>query len=293
MFYRLRGSTGGPDLVVKVVPGWDTGAPHDAFDAMVDLADVIATAGIEGAHGIRPLAWADDPPLLVMPYVESLDVVSILRQPDHEAWMSGDLIRWMERAGAMLAAYHQTPAAGSLDDIQEAESEVRQLARKLRVKQHLVDEMVTLANWRARSRRRYGDFGPGNLQGAHDGTLYLLDPPEQSHISVIHRDIANFLFEMRRQLAGRGFTPSAPVRGWYPDFRDRFLHGYVKASPGLAFGPSDEALFALFEVKRAAALAGKRFPKRAGDSAWFARLAIRRRLDLRRAARAERPLSNR
>jgi hypothetical protein len=289
----LHGSSAGSDLVVKVVPEWATGTPQGLFRAMVDLADLIATAQIEGGRGIRPLAWADDPPLLVMPYVESLDVVSILRQPEHEAWKSGDLIRWMERAGAMLAAYHQMPAGGSLGDIQEAELEVRQLARKLRVKARVVDEMLTLANWRSRSRRRYGDFGPGNLQGAPDGTLYLLDPPEQSHVSVIHRDIANFLFEMRRQLAGRGFTPSAPVRGWFPDLRDRFLHGYVKASPGLSFGPSDEALFALFEVKRAAALAGKRFPKRAGDSAWFARLALRRRLDLRRAARAERPLTSR
>lgn len=283
-FYRMAGSDG-PDLVAKSVAEWAPGAAQSVFDAMVELDDMIASAGIDGAHGIRPLAWSDDPPLLVMPYVESLDVVSILRQPEHQAWQSGDLERWIEQAGAVLAVYHQSPPPGWQPDIGQAEVEVRELAGKLRVDTTTIDRVLSRADWRIRSRRRYGDYGPGNLQGATDGSLYLLDPPEESHTSVIHRDISNFLFEMRRQLAGRGFTPSPPVRGWFPDYRERFLFGYLRRWPELSFGSADDALIALFEVKRAAAMSRKRLPTRLGDALWFARLASRRRFDLRQATK--------
>jgi len=292
-FYRMKGSPAGPDLVVKIVPSWRPGIPELAFRAMIELDDLITSKGIQGTHGIRPLAWSDHPPVLVMPYVESLDVVSILRNPDHQAWKSGDLERWMTHAGSVLAAYHQTTPPGWQPDLEEAETEVRRLARKLGVDSLTTDQVLAMADWRGRARRRYGDFGPGNFQGAPDGALYLLDPPIEHHTSVIHRDISNFLFEMRRQLAGRGFTPSKPVRGWFPDLRDRFLHGYVTANDGPVFGSADEALIALFEVKRAGALARKRLPRRAGDAAWFARLAVRRRRDLARAARHQGRLSSR
>jgi hypothetical protein len=279
----MHGSPSGGELVVKIVPGWDPGTAEQVFHAMIELDDLIMSAGIDGAHGVRPLAWSEEPPALVMPYVESLDVVSVLRHPDHEAWTNGNLVRWTEMAGAILAAYHQSQTPGWEGDPEKAGAEVRDLASKVKVKPEAIEEILTLAGWRSRSRRRFGDYGPGNLQGAPDGSLYLLDPPAASQTSVIHRDISNFLFETRRQLAGRGFTRSAPVHGWFPDLRDRFLHGYAKASPGLVFGPADEALFALFEVKRAAAMAMKRFPGRPGDSVWFARLAMRRRRDLFRA----------
>ena len=288
LFYRLVGTPVGPEVIVKIVGGWKPGTPERMFRAMIELDDLITSAVIDGAHGVRPLAWSDDPPLVVMPYVDGSDLVSIIRQPDDEAWRSGNLKRWMEKAGAILAAYHQIPAPGWQGDIEAAGTEVRDLASKLRVKPKVVEEILTLADWRTRSKRRYGDYGPGNLQGAPDGTVFLLDPPEESQTSIIHRDISNFLFETRRQLAGRGFTPSAAVKGRFLEFRERFLGGYAQASPGLVFGPPDDALLALFEVKRAAAMALKRFPRRPGDSVWFARLAMRRRRDLSRAVTAAR-----
>jgi hypothetical protein len=170
--------------------------------------------------------------------------------------------------------------------VAQAEEETRRVARRLLTSETDVDRLLAEVRHRGRAGRRYGDYGPGNFQGAEDGSLYLLDPPFDDPTSLIHRDISNFLFETRRQLAGRGFTPSSPVRGWFPDFRERFLYGYTQAASGFDLGPADEALLAIFEMKRAVAMSRKRFPRRATDAAWFARLALRRRRDLRRALRA-------
>jgi hypothetical protein len=286
LFYRMKGATEGHDLVVKLVPGWSHGNARRAYRAMADLDEVIASARLENARGVRPLAWHDDPPLVVMPYVESLDLVSIIRRPAHPAWESGDLERWMIEAGTILATFHHTPPAGWRPNLAEADEEARRVARRLWVSETEVDRLLAEVRHDGRAKRRYGDYGPGNFQGAEDGSLYLLDPPFDDPTSLIHRDISNFLFETRRQLAGRGFTPSPPVRGWFHDFRERLLHGYARAAPGFELGPADEALLALFDMKRAVAMSRKRFPRRAMDAAWFARLALRRRRDLRRALRA-------
>ncbi len=281
IFHHVVGRPSGIDVVAKVVPRWEPGEAERVFHSMIELDDLIAGAGIENAHGIRPLASSDHPPIVVMPYIASTDLVSILRSPEHGAWSGGDLDAWMERAGAMLAAYHRQPVG----DIDPAAEEVRHVASRMKLRADDVERLLTAADWRTKSRRRYGDFGPGNFQGAEDGRLYLLDPPEEADISVIHRDLSNFLFETRRQLAGRGFTRSRPVKGEYPALRDRFLEGYRAFSPGMVWGPADEALVALFEVKRAMAMARKRFPGRLGDSLWFGKLANGRRLDLRRRIR--------
>jgi hypothetical protein len=258
--------------VVKVVPDMAPGSAERQFQAGVDLDDILIA--VPRVRAIRPLAWSDDPPSLVTAYVESDDLVSLLREPEHDAWKSGNLATWVEAAGSALAAYHAQPVG----DIEPAAEEVRRVGARTRVDADEIERVLTAADWRARARRRYGDFGPGNFQGAPDGTLYLLDPPDQVEISVAHRDIANFLFETRRQLAGRGYTRSAPVKGRFPGLRDRFLAGY-----GMEPTPGDAALIALFEVRRASAMARKRFPKRSGDAAWFARLALARSRDLKRA----------
>ncbi len=281
IFHRAVASPSGIDVVAKHVPSWAPGQAEWVSHSMIELDDLILGAGIEDAHGIRPLAHTDRPPMVVMPFIASTDLVSILRSPENEAWRSGHLKAWMERAGAILAAYHGQPVA----DIDPAAEEVRQVASRLRLGSTDVERLLTTADWRTKSRMRYGDFGPGNFQGADDGRLYLLDPPEEANVSVIHRDISNFLFETRRQLAGRGFTRSRPVNGEYPTLRASFLGGYRDLSSDLVWGPVDEALVAMFDVKRALAMARKRFPGRLGDSLWFGRLANGRRLDLKRGIR--------
>jgi hypothetical protein len=276
-FYRLVDEPDGREWVVKVVPTWGPGVAETMFHAMVELDDVITAADIDGIRGVRPVAWSDSPPAVVMPYVGGVDMVSVLRQPDHESWSNEMLAGWVERAGAALATYHRRFASASPGDAEPAIEEVRRVAGRVGLPKSGAARLPEGLDWQTSTARRFGDYGPGNLQITADGALYLLDPPIESPTSVVHRDISNFLFEMRRQLAGHGYTRTRPVRGRYSDLEQRFLSGY-----GLVPDPVDLALIALFEVKRSLAMARKRVPGRPNDAWWFARLALRRRREMSR-----------
>ncbi|HEY6629148.1 MAG TPA: hypothetical protein VI193_09225 [Acidimicrobiia bacterium] len=270
VFHRLIGKPSGPEVVVKVSADWASEDALRTFEAMIDLADAIEAADIAGAAAIRPLAWSEAPPQLVMPFVDGADVVSILRQPDHPAWRE-DVATWMRSAGGMLSAFHaRNVAAGSA----EALAEVRALAERFRVRRNFDG-----VDWQGRTTGSFGDFGPGNLHAGADGVLYLLDPPLAAVSSPVHRDLGNFTFELRRQLDGRGYTASPPVTGHFDRLCDAFLQGYSDAW-GSTLDETDLALIALFELRRAAGMARKRFPGRLGDALWFARSALARRREV-------------
>ena len=279
VFYRMTGRPSGQEVIVKIVAGWEPGDAERTFQAMVELAETLDAAQIEGGGAIRPLAWADDPPVLVMPYVDGTDLVSILRQPDHPAW-SHHVPIWMENAGRMLAAFHARHLTPPLQDISTAGEEARFLAARYRIDDAVVDRILNQVDWRHRCARSFGDFGPGNLLGTPEGGLYLLDPPNVSPTALIHRDLANFVFELRRQLAGRGFTRSRPVTGRFEELRSSFIGGYSALWHEESLRVGDEALMALFEMRRAVGMARKRLPNRPGDAAWFARFALARRREV-------------
>jgi hypothetical protein len=284
-FYRMHGSPGGLDLVVKLGMGWQTGDAERMFQSLVELDDLIGREGVDGWRAIRPTGWSDDPPCIVMPHVAGSDLVSILRDPGDRAWKSdGSLLRtWMGSAGGMLAAYHRSGAPCPPDELDVVGDEVLDLAGRMRVRNSSISRIMSGAEWRVRCAGLFRDFGPGNLLGAPDGNLYLLDPPDGRQPGLIHRDLGNFLFETRRQLAGHGFTNSRPVRGRFSELRAAFLDGYVAASANGGFDRDDEALIALYELRRAAGMARKRWPERPRDALWFGGSALMRRLELVRA----------
>jgi hypothetical protein len=146
----------------------------------------------------------------------------------------------------------------------------------------MIDQLLNQIEWRERCALSFGDFGPGNLNGNASGDLYLLDPPEDPAVALVHKDIGNFMFEMRRQLAGHGYTRTRPVRGRFLELRAAFREGYSAWSSRVVDG-CDQALIALFEMRRARGMARKRFPGRLGDSSWFARSALARRREVARA----------
>jgi hypothetical protein len=221
------------------------------------------------------VAWADDPPTIVTPFIDGDDVVSIMRRRDDPAWQD-HMIHWMSQAGAMLSAYHATEERPATDEeIEEAANDARRVAHRVRVSPDVVREILEGIDPIRRTARSYGDFGPGNLLGTPDGELYLLDPPVQPPRALIHRDLGNFVFELRRQLTGHGFTRHPPLAERFPPLREALLDGY--SGGGDRLHRYDLALIALFEARRCAGMARKRFPSRPGDVWWFARSALSRR----------------
>lgn len=280
-FFRLRPTPPGPDLVVKMEAADRAAAVGLMRDAMVHLDEVITAAAIPAGHGLRPLAVLEDPPLLVTPYIDGEDLVSIARRPDDPAWDAW-MPDWMTRAGAMIAAYHRSYEPPDSDDMARATEEAREAARRLRLRTQHVDRLMAGVDLGLLCRPAYGDFGPGNLLGTANGDLYLLDPPVNPPYALIHRDLANFVFELRRQLAGHGFTRHPPVKGRFSELLTNFLAGYSNADHPL--GHRDLGLMSLFEARRALGMARKRLPWRIPDVAWFTRLALTGRQKVIRAS---------
>ncbi len=274
-FYQMTGVPDGPAVVLKVVDDWTAQDAEAMFRAMNDIADVLDAASIRGASGIRSIGWAVDPPLVVMPYVEGTDVVSILRQPEHEAW--ADVDSWMKTAGQMLAVYHQRPVADSKG---AAVEDARTVAERFRIDRRSIEAILAEIDPEQRTARQFGDIGPGNLHAGSAGDLYLIDPPAESVEALVHRDLGNFVFELRRQLDGRGFTRSRPVEGHFENLLSAFLEGYSLRSHGGPLTAADRSLIALYELRRAAGMARKRLPGRPGDTLWFARSALARRREI-------------
>ncbi len=274
-FYHMVGRPSGTEVLVKTGEGWNPAEAELLYRAMIDLADIVSSSGIERAAVIRPVGWAGSPPAIVMPYVSGTDLVTLLRDDGRHEW--AHMGSWMHCAGAMLAAYHRPHVEPSASD--DSADEVRATGRQMRIPAPRIDRLLERVDRRGGRARTFGDFGPGILLGTADGHLYLLDPPERPSTNLIHKDIGNFMFEMRRQLAGHGFTRSQPVRGRFHELRARFLEGYSDGS-GRGVDDCDQAMIALFEMRRGVGMTRKRLPRRPGDAAWFARSAIARRREV-------------
>jgi hypothetical protein len=193
--------------------------------------------------------------------------------------------RWMATTGAMIAAYHDAhrPAPGAeLTGVAEA---ARHAARRIRVPPQALEALLDATAWLGRCSASYGDFGPGNLLGDRHGRLHLLDPPVAPDLALTHKDLGNFVFELRRQLAGHGFTRSRPVEGRLEGLHTSFLDGYSARSSAGPLLPADEGLIALFEMRRALGMARKRLPARPDDAVWFARYAVEKRAEVIRLGR--------
>jgi hypothetical protein len=281
-FYRFRVDPDGREVLVKTGDDWTAADAERLSQAQASLADAISYAGVPDADVIRPHGWVPTPPLLVMPYVEATDLVSLLRQPDRPEWTS--MHKWIRAAGAMLAAFHRANRPVSADDVPASLDEVTETARKMRLRGDLVAGLLEEADWRSHCYGAYGDFGPGNLLGEPGGTVHLIDPPVEARLAPFHRDLGNFLFEMRRQLAGHGYTRSKPVRGRFDDLRKSLLEGYVGTSLVERLRPADRALISLYEMRRAAGMARRRNLRSPGDAIWFAGSAWARRREVKRLA---------
>ena len=273
-FFRYDGSPSGAGVVIKTQESWEGNDARLAYESLADLHAIVTKAGIDHARTLTPLGWTARPPIVVTPYVDGDDLVSMIRQPNHRMWNDDhELLRkWLDTAGAIVSAYHVANRCTDADQQSNALSDTRATARRLGVRKGRISQLLQTIDPETQCATAFEDLGPGNLFVSTDERVYLLDPPTQTLPRLVHRDIGNFLFELRRQLAGRGFTPAPPARPEFDELRDAFIERYDSS-----FSAADRALVALFEARRAAGMARKRFPRRLGDSVWFARLARERR----------------
>ncbi len=283
VFFRLAGHPDGPQLVVKVRRDWSEGTAEHVHLATNRLAETVAHAGLAHGRVVRSMGWATDPETVVMPYVEGLDLVSVLRTPTHWAWQGNGAIlsACMADAGAMLAAFHDTEPEEP-PGFMPTDAEARAIAARVKASKQIAIALDSI-DLGSRFRLSFGDYGPGNLHLTEDRLLYVLDAPESPEHALIHRDQAHFLFETRRQLAGHGYTRTAPVTGQYGRLASAFLNGYSNARSGIELNGADESLIDLYQLRRVVGMVRKRLPGRPSDAWWFARTALSLRVGLGRS----------
>lgn len=282
-FFRVRAQRDGPDVVIKRHLDWPEGMAERVYEATNRFAATVDGANLDHGRVIRALGWARNPETIVTPYVEGLDLVSVLRTPTHWAWEDeGELLAaWMVDAGAMLAIYH-TDERISPKDRDHVWDEARALGRRVMASEQVeaaFDEMEPESCFKP----AFGDYAPGNMHVTEDHHIHVLDGPEQTEHALIHRDLAHFLFETRRQLAGHGYTRTPPVAGQhYGRLAEAFLRGYSAEMPGPELGNADRFLVDLYQLRRSWGMARKRTPDRPTDAWWFASTALSIRWALQR-----------
>lgn len=260
-FYRLSAKGVGAQFLVKTDPRWSPVDAENIHRTMADLDRILTDSGIHGVATIPSLGWAATPPMIVMPYIDADELITLIR----EGATVKRLSELLSTAGSVLAAYHRACLVDDQASRGRARSATVTLAGKLpggsRKASALIDQLDP-----HRYALSYGDVTPGNFLSAGDGRLLLIDPPPDPKPALIHRDLGYFLVESNKHFAGRGRSPSAHQKG-FETLRSAFLRGYAGTD---SLGAADHALIALFEFRQATGIARNRWPRRPTDALWFA-----------------------
>ena len=208
-FALLNARDGADQILIKHLgarkgrqAGLDPARASKLATRMANLADILEERCPSEAHSPKSLGWLDEPPVVAATFINGIELANVLRQPDHLSWESPSLIRsWMKSAGAALAVFHDYGPTGSRSEANAIADLTGSLSRyrlspgnKAALLEYAIDPGVLVP--------RFRDFASSNLLGQQDGRVVVLDPPIEIELAARHRDIAIFLFNVERNLAG-------------------------------------------------------------------------------------------
>lgn len=196
-----------PAVIVKVGPDWSVKTAASVADGYLKWREILQS--VEGIYA--PAARAVyAPPSVVMEYVEGRELLAAIRQKE-------DLSRALHACGRAIGAYHRS---GGEQSPALARDRVRTVLRRLRVskqtEQRLLRAVVPVAST--------GDFGPYNARLDVNDQVAVIDPVTRLRVDTAHRDVAWFLWWLRRESAGRAAT-DALMMGYREESRHDFSVG--------------------------------------------------------------------
>ena len=263
-----------------------------------DLSSLFADRCPTVALAPRPLGWLEQPQVIAMEFIEGTELAEVAGQPDHEFWDTPEVISgWVGSAAEALATFHDHGPTGHAVE----EAAIAVLSEKLRRYRLSAVRRKDLLDYAMGPRvvaPRYQDFGPGNLLGLQDGGIAVLDPPLELDLAPRHRDLAHFLFLIRRDLAGIDVDTRrtvGPERGM--GIRRDFLASYEANSGFPVEDGRGKALLAMYESFEAFGVArriaaGRDYLPRSWSrwqaAAWAARTSLASRVRAVRALQIER-----
>jgi hypothetical protein len=165
--------------------------------------------------------------------VPGINLIKVLRDYNSPWWGKGGpegVGELMENCGGALGVYHSSNNYANQEypsRKKEAEKDVHLLSRRLaRLGGPKIDPALVVPV------ACYQDFRPGNVIVTEDNILAIIDPPYLQESRTIHRDVANFIYQMRRDLVIYNKNmPSALKSKYLGNFTRRFLTGYALTGP--------------------------------------------------------------
>jgi hypothetical protein len=236
-FWRVRAHAAGAledpfEVVFKVERRWDPGAAKATYEALRLLSDIKGTS--EGVSFPEPLGWTEEPPGVLMPDVEGVELFDVLPDPSGVPWGDPEgLARVVRSCGEAIGWVHRTaliePASQEVRDeaLQRLPSAIRPLLTR------------TAPPWDGSFVRNH-NFSRNDFLVAPDGGLSVLDPPIQGKPALLHEDLAWFTFQLMTRAE----------RSQRRRLREAFLEGYGSSAPR-ALTESDIRAVGIFEMARA------------------------------------------
>lgn len=258
--YRFRGRDG-VEIMVKTALGWSAHHARSSYESFAHLRRVVE--GIPGSFSVETLGWTATPPLVVTRFVESSDLRSLIKSVvDVE-----ELVPQVVTVGRMLRAFHRDTNIDDEAGLRLAHQDAMSVASRIPRGRARLNQILSASQQTAAAS--FGDLTPGNVLCDRKGRLALIDPPLERTPVLVERDLANFLFEMRKHRRA-AFGTKAVARD-HPRLSAALLEGYDHQEIA-----ADSPMVALFEFRRAAGVARKRLRARSPESLWFASQAVAR-----------------
>ena len=241
-FWRFRAyprnAGDGPfDVVFKVERRWTPESAEGTFDALRRLSDLrdLTPGPSANISFPEPLGWTSEPPGVVMPNVEGVELFDVLPNTGHGLWSDpdrlpevvrscGEAIGWIHRLAVIDPETHAAR--------QEALQRLPGLMRWILKRWAPVGK-----DWVIRSH----NFSRNDFLVSTDAQLSVVDPPILGAPALLHEDVAWFTYQLLTRAAPEQRLP----------LRSSFLRGYQSSSLGGTFDEAGLRAVGICEASRA------------------------------------------
>ena len=241
-FWRFRahpaqGDVSPFEVVFKVERRWTPETAEGTYDALRRLSDLRAlTPGPSASISFpEPLGWSPEPPGVLMPNVEGVELFDVLPDAGHALWDDPDRLPEIVRAcGEAFGWIHRLAVIDPETDAVRNEA----LHRLPAVMRWMLNRWAPVENG---SVIRSHNFSRNDFLVSPDGQLSVVDPPILGTPALLHDDVAWFTY----QLLSRA-VPEQRLR-----LRGLFLEGYESSSLGGRFDSGGLRAIGICEAARA------------------------------------------
>ena len=225
------------DVVFKVERRWTPESAEGTYDALRRLSDLkhLTPGPSANISFPEPLGWTREPPGVIMPNVEGVELFDVLADTRHALWTDPNhLPEVVKASGEAFGWIHRLAVIDPETDT---------------VRREALQRLPALMRWVI---ERWAPVGKGSVIRSHnfsrndflvsaDAQLSVVDPPILGTPALLHEDVAWFTYQL--------LTRAAPRER--QSLRSLFLDGYQSSSLGGKFDKAGLRAVGICEAARA------------------------------------------